>query len=96
MLLMGKSTISTRPCSIANCLFTRGYIPLNMTIIYPGQISASLTTTHQTVTRYHIKFVAILISRICLQNSYFINLDIWDIELYLYSNNDWIHLIPHD
>ena len=24
MLLMGKSTISTRPCSIANCLFTRG------------------------------------------------------------------------
>jgi hypothetical protein len=22
---MGKSTISTGPCSIANCLFTRGY-----------------------------------------------------------------------
>ena len=25
MLLMGESTISTGPFSIANCLFTRGY-----------------------------------------------------------------------
>jgi len=28
MLLMGKSTISSGPFSIANCLFTRGYIPV--------------------------------------------------------------------
>ena len=26
MLLMGKSTISTGPCSIAFCMFTRGYV----------------------------------------------------------------------
>jgi len=29
MLLIGKSTISTGPCSIATCEFTRGYIPLS-------------------------------------------------------------------
>ena len=30
---MGKSTISTGPCSIANCLFTRGYL-----ILFRGSI----------------------------------------------------------
>ena len=39
MLLMGKSTISTGPCSIANCLFTR-----------PGTWAIGVPSRHQSRT----------------------------------------------
>ena len=45
MPLMGKSTISTGPFSIANCYFTRGYIPLKSPFCWLNTIKPPFFTT---------------------------------------------------